>query len=49
VTALILPGLVGGPCLTVGLFVAAVAGGLLSLGGGALVVAGVVLLAKGGV
>ena len=45
-TALILPGLVGGPCLSVGLFVAAFSS--LPLVGGVLVVAGVVLLSKGG-
>lgn len=45
-TDLILPGLVGAPCLTVGLTIAFLTG---SLFGGALAIAGVVLLAKGGI
>lgn len=45
-TALILPGLIGAPCLTVGLFVATFCSG--SLVGGCIAIAGVVLLAKGG-
>ncbi len=44
-TELVLPGIVGGPCLTVGLAVAVLSG---SLFGGALVLAGVVLLSRGG-
>lgn len=44
-TDLILPGLLGGPALTIGLAVAVLSG---SLFGGALVLAGVVLLSKGG-
>lgn len=44
-TALILPGLIGGPCLTVGLFVASFSA--LPLAGGVLVVCGVALLALG--
>lgn len=44
-TDLILPGLIGGPALTLGIGIAFLTG---SLFGGALAIAGVVLLAKGG-
>jgi hypothetical protein len=43
-----LAGIVGAPALTVGLFGAVIIGGVGALFGGALALAGVVLLAKGG-
>jgi hypothetical protein len=47
-TDLVLPGIIGGPCLPVGLALAAFVPSFALLGG-FLVVCGVVLLAKGGV